>query len=416
MGSMIVLSVGRLEIDWGKNFQFADHSQLFQPSDLTQVPYYYVDEHHPYKEGTDDQEYNLVTVMKDGLSKPLPQVIERLDLLGYSVTHAQREFEYLSRLHDFDSEQFTFDQLAEALATVDVTSISADYGDGEDLGTFFRRYLFDRLGIERMVDDPHYVRYQAGPPMENLSPYTILRLVARNPSAGTLPVSWHFADLQDGGWARRADFLRPVDRENRFLIVTEGSSDAKIIAHAFRLLKPHVADFFDFVDMNEGYPFSGTGNLYSFTKGLISISVQNNIIILYDNDAQGVSSFNRTVTLNLPPNMRVLKLPDLSEFGDFKTIGPSGEHRTDINGRAAAIECYLDVGAAAAVRWNNYYKELRAYHGELIAKGEVMKAFLTQSALNADYDYSRIGTVLDTIISACIAMRELARLADLDAW
>ena len=45
---------------------------------------------------------------------------------------------------------------------------------------------------------------------------------------------------------------------NHFLIVTEGSSDAKIIQHAFNLLKPHIADFFDFVDMEEGYPFSAS--------------------------------------------------------------------------------------------------------------------------------------------------------------
>ena len=50
MGSMIRLSVGRLEIDWGKNFQFADHSQLFQPTDLAQVPYYYVDYDQPQEE------------------------------------------------------------------------------------------------------------------------------------------------------------------------------------------------------------------------------------------------------------------------------------------------------------------------------------------------------------------------------
>ena len=38
--------------------------------------------------------------------------------------------------------------------------------------------------------------------------------------------------------------MRPVDQENRFLIVTEGSSDATIIRHALNLLKLHVADFF----------------------------------------------------------------------------------------------------------------------------------------------------------------------------
>ena len=266
MGSMICLSVGRLEIDWGKNFQFADHSQLFQPTDLAQVPYYYVDYDQPQEESDCEEEYNLVTEFKDGLSKPLDQVIDRMDLLGYTMNYARREFKYMSRLNDFDTRKFSFEQLAEALARVDVTAISADYGEGEDFGKFFQRYLFDRLGLENIVDDPHYVKFRGGEGMENLSAYTILRLVAKNPRARELPVNWQFADVEDEGWAQRDEFVGPVHQNNRFLIVTEGSSDAKIIGHALHLLKPHIADFFDFVDMNEGYPFTGTGSLYNFTK------------------------------------------------------------------------------------------------------------------------------------------------------
>ena len=415
MGSMIHLSVGRLEIDWGKNTGFADHSQLFQPCDLAQVPYYYVDEDQPHKEGGGEYEYNLVAVMKDGLSKPLDQVMERINLLGYTMNHARRDFEYVSRLNNFDTGKFSFEQLAEALATVDIKSISADYGEGESFGKFFRRYLFDRIGLEKIVDDPEYVRFDAGEGMENLSAYTILRLVAQNPLARRLPVNWQFADVEDEGWARRDVFIRPVDQENRFLIVAEGSSDATIIRHALNLLKPHVADFFDFVDMNEGYPFTGTGNLYNFTKGLISISVQNNVVILYDNDAEGVFSFNRTIKLNVPNNMRILKLPDLPVFRDFETIGPSGAHRADINGRAAAIECYLDAGPGAAVQWKNHHKELGVYHGELVAKGDVMREFLAQSTVNGDHDFSRIAAVVDMIASECTAIRESARLAALEA-
>ena len=410
---MIYLSVGRLEIDWGKNTRFGDHSQLFQPSDLAQVPYYYVDSDHPQEESGGEHGYSLVTEFKDGLSKPLDQVMDRMNLLGYTMNHARREFDYVSRLNDFDTKKLSFEQLEEALTTVDVTSISADYGEGEDFGKLFRRYLFDRLGLERIVDDPEYVRFHVGEGMENLSAYTILRLVAQNPLARGLPVSWHFADLEDESWARRNQFMRPVHQDNRFLIVTEGSSDAKIIGHAMILLKPHVADFFDFVDMNEGYPFTGTGNLYNFTKGLISISVQNHVVILYDNDAEGVFNFDRTVKLKVPDNMRILKLPDLPRFRDFETIGPSGKHSADINGRAAAIECYLDVGPGAAVRWNNYHKNLDVYHGELVGKGDAMRAFLAQSEVNGNYDFSGIAAVVDMIVSECTAMRESARLAEL---
>jgi len=42
MGSMIQLSVGNLQVDWGKNRGFTDHSGLFQTSDVKLVPYYYV--------------------------------------------------------------------------------------------------------------------------------------------------------------------------------------------------------------------------------------------------------------------------------------------------------------------------------------------------------------------------------------
>lgn len=415
MGSVIHLSVGSLEIDWGKNFHVSDHSQLFQSGDLVQVPYYYVNEDDPYNESDDEYDRNLVTVMKDGLSKPLEQVIERVDLLGYTMKCARREFENQSRLNSFDTDRFSFEQLAEALATVDVTSLSADYGDGdEDFGKFFRRYLFDRLGLQRIVGNSD-VRFEAAEGMENLSAYTILRLVAQNPLAQGLPVSWQFADLEDEGWASRDDFIRPVDQENRFLIVTEGSSDAKIIRHALTILKPHVADFFYFVDMNEGYPFTGTGNLYNFTKGLIAISVQNNVIIVYDNDAEGVFNFRRTVELSVPSNMRIIKLPDLAVFQDFETVGPSGPHRADINGRAAAIECYLDVRPKAVVRWKNYHKEQDVYHGELERKGRFSKVFLAKSEIDGDYDFSRIAAVVDMIVSECIAMRESARLAGLEA-
>ena len=118
--------------------------------------------------------------------------------------------------------------------------------------------MFDRLGFDKIVDDPDYARYHVGEAMKNLSAYTILQLLAGNPLSRTLPVNWQFADIEYGGWGSRDQFVKPLDQSNRFLIVTEGSSDAGIIKYAFRPLRPHICDFFDFVDMNEERPFSGT--------------------------------------------------------------------------------------------------------------------------------------------------------------
>lgn len=415
MGSMIHLSVGRLEIDWGKNSGFTDHSALFQPGDLAQVPYYYVKEDGgTYTDTAGEERYELEAVYKDGMSKPLWQVVDRIELLGHTLAHCEREFHFLAAFNDFDTERFTFDELRRALTLIDATAVSADYGEmGEDFGKFFRRQIFDRLGLATVASAPDHARFDAAQAMENLSAYTVLRLLALNPAARDLPVTWQFADVETGGWAERGAFVRSLERSDRFLIVTEGSSDAKIIEHALRLLRPHVADFFQFVDMEEGYPFAGTGNLFRFLQGLISIGVQNNVVVLYDNDAEGAASYERTLELNVPANMAILKLPDSSDFTDFNALGPNGRHKADINGRAAAIECYLDLGEAPIIRWTSFNSRTNSYQGELVGKTEYMRTFLSQRTQVEGYDYGRIEAVLDTIIERCIRMREAELAASL---
>ena len=113
--------------------------------------------------------------------------------------------------------------------------------------------------------------------------------------------------------------------------------------------------------------------------------------------------------------MRILKLPDLPVFRDFLTKGPSGEHRADINGRAAAIECYLDMGRDAVVQWKNHHKKLDIYHGELVGKNDVMRGFLDQSQVSSHYDFTKIAAIVDMIFSECSAMSETAQLAALEA-
>src|ERR1700693_4600284 len=231
MGSMIHLAVGRLGIDWGKNWGFTDHSPLFQPTDLAQVPYYYVKEDgQTYVDLSGQERHELVAEYKDGMSKPLGQVVDRIELLGHTLEHCEREFRYLSELNDFDDQRFTFEELRQALVSIDVSAISADYGEmEEDFAKFFRRQMFDRLGLGAIVKDPDYARYDASQGMENLTAYSILRLLALNPKAHCLPVTWQFGDVEEGGYADRSVFVRPLDRSDRFLVVTEGSSDSKIV-------------------------------------------------------------------------------------------------------------------------------------------------------------------------------------------
>jgi len=70
MGSMITLGLGHLEIEWGKNEFFMNHSKLFMETDIAPAAYYY---------GGGQTEIQPAYVRKLG------SVIKRLDLLGYTV-------------------------------------------------------------------------------------------------------------------------------------------------------------------------------------------------------------------------------------------------------------------------------------------------------------------------------------------
>lgn len=116
----------------------------------------------------------------------------------------------------------------------------------------------------------------------------------------------------------------------------------------------------------------------------------------------------RCLALELPENLRIMKLPDLKEFQNFPTIGPNSEAKSNINSKAAAIECYLDIGSDAKIRWTNYREDTQCYHGSLIAKDKYKKTFLGQSEIVAGYDYSKLEKVLGCIVLECTTIASKA--------
>lgn len=222
----------------------------------------------------------------------------------------------------------------------------------------------------------------------------------------------------DDGWVQPETISNSIGDVRRFLIVTEGSSDAHIIRRAFELLRPEIADFFSFVDMQEGYPFTGTGNLHKFSQGLVAIGIENRVIVLYDNDLEGSLRFRDTSGLNLPA-MRVIHLPSLPQLAQFRSVGPHGEAMADINGRAAAIECYLDLAFGRgrkdpepAVRWTAYNERAEAYQGVLEFKQKYAKRFLNLRTRDSNYDFSRLEAVLEHIVASCVSMAAAGKLTE----
>src|SRR5258708_30154716 len=116
MGSMIHLALSNLEVDWGKNSGFTDHSLLFRPSDAKPISYHYVDD-----------DGSPIVEMKEGYSRPLRDIVKRIELLGHTFEHARVDYQRLLSLHDLDESALPFALFLDALLRVDVTATSPQY-------------------------------------------------------------------------------------------------------------------------------------------------------------------------------------------------------------------------------------------------------------------------------------------------
>lgn len=425
MGTEITLEVCGLAIDWSKNARGIDHGMLFQAKDRKrlhsdQVNYDYFREHN--------EDPGL---MEMSFCKPLKEVIPRIELLGFTLDQVQREYENCAEFwreecqdEDNDAEKsvqdlMTFAEFCEfatshSLASLDDTFISSSDARSESqiLGRFSDMTVTRRLPYFSALEKFGYYseRSYFGGLIGFMRPYSLLQLLAQNTSNLDADVVWQYGPLVDAGWASEGEFAHGARRNQTFLVATEGSSDVHILKHALSLLKPEVSDFFRFIDVSDRHPFSGTGNLLKFAEGLVKIDVQNQMVFVFDNDCEGLEAYRKLLCWKLPSNMRAMVLPTLEQFRAFPARGPEGVNEADINGRAAAIECYLDLDLdgfpPAKVLWTNYKSDLDLYHGALEHKESYCKAFLKQTVETVStgaYCVEKLQVVLDALITECCA-------------
>ena len=124
-----------------------------------------------------------------------------------------------------------------------------------------------------------------------LDPYVIMRLLAENKRNLGKNVVWDHRDAVEAGWISEDNIYEGVDESDRYLVVTEGSSDADILRKSLSLLFPEVADLFTFIDTKEKYPFFGVSKLADFCIGLAKINIQNKVLAIFDNDTAGNEAY-----------------------------------------------------------------------------------------------------------------------------
>jgi hypothetical protein len=329
-------------------------------------------------------------------------LIQRLDLLGYPFYKlSQLLHEYFTSFPGLHSDlKIDCTRFISTLSSLDIETIEWEEHEGDaDIGEFFQRRILPIPQFSPLKGLINHVKCYDYLILEQIDPLIILSSVANNPKNQDLYLEW------------RVDKEVLVEDElllggpDAFLIVTEGVSDTNILRKAIQLLKPDVYDFFQFVDMEKNYPFTGSGNLYNFIRGLIKIGVTRNMLFIFDNDTEGHNQMRKIAALKCPYNFTFLTLPDLEECNSFDTIGPEGRSMQNINGKAVAIEMFLDLGfkasAAPVVRWTNYQKEMDQYQGALENKSEYSELFLSLNEAHLHgYKLEKLGMLVNYIITS----------------
>lgn len=357
MGSWTTLTFNQYELMSSSNHLFTyDGMGLFLPEDKKTIP---------YKNTNNHKENHPAYVRK------LSSMVERLELMGYTLNRAEKEIK--ACIHP----DITLKEFFKILSHIDLNSKKTS--DLEDLFKPTKDTIrFENIGLSgyilaspKAVSLLNKYRYEDDY-LENwpyLDPLLELRCLAEVGEYSNDNVIWEYYDLVVGGWINESD-INVTGVSPSYLILTEGKTDTEIIQKSLNTFHPNIRDFFFFAD-TENHPFGGTNDIAKFVKGLIDIKYGENLIVILDNDLEGNKAFDKIKSYTLPKNFSVHVLPELEEFNDIETVGTNGLTKMNINGQAVSIECFLDLNLdneKPIIRWTHWDEKIGKYQGSFEQK------------------------------------------------
>ena len=349
MGSYNSLSLLNYNIEWNKNF-------------LIGCGFLFREEDRKIKQAEGGDEYPIY-------SKKLQDVKEILDLNGYTLNNIEPEILRITNNKLALNQFIAILSITDFNLEINITDLT--WTDCELTKFIHKTPQAFKLFKEAINDD--FFNFQ------ELNPYYVIRCLAETDNYAEKELIWNYYDLVLGGWIEEKD-LCVGESSSRFLILTEGKTDTNILKFSIEKLRPDISDFFYFVDM-DNHPFGGIKDIVKFCKGLKNIQHFGDTLVILDNDITGNEAKKKIDEINLPPNFKVLTLPEHKEFLRFPTKGTDGDTLMNINGSAVSIESFLDFNSLKQnvfTRWTQWNEKAKKYQGSFDSniKGKLLSKFL----------------------------------------
>ncbi|GGR01096.1 HEPN/Toprim-associated domain-containing protein [Kitasatospora griseola] len=304
-----------------------------------------------------------------GYTATVDTVVKRLNLMGFTSQRCKADMrDFLQKIREIDGDDAIYSRGprgaepvrhvidCEQVVEIGLRALIASSKPSEvkEPLTSLEEACLHALELlrEEAFEDP---RTLLAALLEGQAPDTVVRLDLHDLlSAGYFARHDAVSELALQELASEIGSIGPI------IVLTEGTTDARFLKRGLKIVAPELAGYFTFLDP-DAKAAGGTAQLVKNLRAFAAAGIMNRVIAMVDNDAAGREAVKTLSSAPLPGRFKVCKLPDLDYVKDYPTLGPTGDTRYDINGRACSVEFYFGLdclltasGEPLPVRWTGF--------------------------------------------------------------
>jgi hypothetical protein len=400
MGEFASLYIAGYEVESWKN-SIGEGSYLFSEDDYVQTTRVYngeeKDDGEEGENSKDYQEPSDVTQEGHQYESTASNIIDRLEIMGFTLKRSKEQFEEGIAYEIERAKEYSTMTLPEAEENILFPVMSPFHPEAVK---YLENYTFDLWSelIAKVIDENlALISFSNQTEIQQRDPYLYHILEWHNghsfgfPRYGGMhmyramlevvspntPVILDFSNLV--GWVGLEDYLCSPPKT---VIMTEGTSDKRILDETLRILYPHLHPYFSFIDFALANMPGSTGHLLNIVKAFVATGVERRTVAVFDNDTAGHDALRQLSVIPLPDNIKAIALPHLPLATHYPSIGPQGRTETDINGHACSLELYLgrDIlkdasGELTPIQWGGLMQGVRRYQGEITNKTVIQEKY-----------------------------------------